>query len=123
MLGVMTRKFRASSDSGSYSLWKKLQASARLSTLVLPLPVAIFTTNRRQVSSNMPPDTSAAGIEAHQVVLVLDPHHVVQIDDRLQGLALGEVVLKLAMLFLLGRGPSTSRMRRQQVRRVEPPIE
>ena len=35
-----------------------------------------------------------AGIEAHQVVLVLDAHHVVQVDDRLQGLALGEVSIE-----------------------------
>ena len=58
MLGAMTRKFRARLESASYVLQKKLHASARLSTLVLPLPVAIFTTNLRQVSSNMPLETA-----------------------------------------------------------------
>ena len=58
MLGAITKKLRASSDSGSYSLWKKLHARTKLNTLVLPAPVVIFTTNRRQVSSNMPVETA-----------------------------------------------------------------
>ena len=58
MFGAITRKLRDSPESGSYSLWKKLHASARLITLVLPDPVAILITYRRQLSSNIPADTA-----------------------------------------------------------------
>jgi hypothetical protein len=48
-----------------------------------------------------------AGVETHQVVLVFDADHVVKIDDRLQGLALGEKILKfrhISPLPFMGEG-------------------
>ena len=56
----------------------------------------------------------AGAVEAHQVELVLHAHHVVQVDDRFQRLALGKVILKLGHC-AVGL--------REQVRCVEPPVE
>ena len=56
----------------------------------------------------------AGTVEAHQVVLVLHAHHVVEIDDGLQRLALGKVILELGHR-AIGLG--------QQVRGIEPPVE
>ena len=95
MLGVMTRKLRESSESGFVEFVEEAPRQHQAQHLGLAAPVAIFTTKRRQVSSNMPAETSAGAVEAHQVVLVLHACHVVKVDDGLQGLALGEVVLEL----------------------------
>ncbi len=56
----------------------------------------------------------AACVEAHHVVLILNACNVVQVNDRFQCFALGEIVLKLS------HGPASLF---QHVRGIEPPVE